>query len=179
MIQTDAIIVVMSLRSITIRDADDADLPGMFEIYNEQVLRGTSTFETDPYTTRDRQLEWLRSHKPPRHPVTVAIDGDRVVGLASLSHWSPRQAYARAAENSVYVHADHRGRGIARALMQDLIARARAAGIGLILARIVEANPASIRLHEAMGFRLVGTIDRNGEKFGRLLDVSIYALHLD
>ncbi len=169
----------MSSPAIKIRDAAEADLPGIFEIYNEQVLRGTATFETEPYTTRERQLEWLHSHKPPRHPVIVAVDSGRIVGWASLSHWSPRQAYSRAAENSVYVHTEHRGRGIASALMDDLLRRARAAGLGLILARIVEGNPASIRLHEGADFKLVGIIQRNGEKFGRLLDVAIYALHLD
>ncbi|TMA47656.1 MAG: N-acetyltransferase family protein, partial [Deltaproteobacteria bacterium] len=109
----------------------------------------------------------------------VAEESGRVVGWGSLSAWSDRCAYARAAEVSVYVHQDHRGHGIGRALLADLIARGRAAGLGVLLARIESSGAASLALHRALGFQPIGTMRRVGEKSGRLLDVELLDLHLD
>src|SRR6185436_12165585 len=112
----------------TIRAATERDLPGIFEIYDEEVLRGTATFETVPKTA-DERLHWLREHSTDRHPAIVAAEAGKVLGWASLSMWSTRCAYARAAENSVYVHPRHHGKGVGKALMQELIRRARLAGL--------------------------------------------------
>lgn len=165
-----------------IRDATADDLPGIFEIYDREVLRGTCTFETAPKTPAER-AEWLASHAVPRYPALVAVEpdhgGTRVLGWASLSAWSTRCAYARSAENSVYVHQSARGRGVGRALMETLLARAKAVGIAVVLARIVEGNPASRSLHEAMGFATIGVMRRVGEKFGQVLDVRLMDRHLD
>jgi phosphinothricin acetyltransferase len=77
------------------------------------------------------------------------------------------------------VHRDCRGAGVGRALLQGLIDRARAAGLGVLLARIVSQSDASLRLHESLGFQRIGTMRRVGEKFGRVLDVILLDLHLD
>jgi len=161
-----------------IRPASHADLPGIFDIYDREVLHGTATFDTEVKTPEQRTA-WLASHRPPRHPVLVADEGGFIAGWASLSKWSERCAYARAVEDSVYVHHDCRGRGIGTLLMRELIAQARADGVGVVLARIVEPNPASIRLHESFGYQTVGLMRRVGEKFGRILDVRLMDLHLD
>ncbi len=162
----------------SLRDATPSDLPAVFAVYDEQVLRGTATFETEVKSPAER-LAWFEAHPRGRYPVLVAEEGGEVLGWARLAPWSPRAAYARTAEDSVYVRADARGRGTGRALLDALIGRARAAGIAVLVARIAEGNPASLRLHEAAGFRPVGTMRRVGEKFGRLLDVAILDLHLD
>lgn len=161
-----------------IRDAVEGDLPGIFAIYDEQVLRGTATFETVPRTPAERRA-WWESHPRERYPVIVAEEGGAILGWARLQPWSPRAAYARTAEDSVYVAAAARGRGVGRALLGELVARAGPAGIAVVVARIAEGNPASVRLHERAGFRPVGTMRRVGEKFGRILDVAILDLHLD
>lgn len=162
-----------------IRPATQDDLAGIFEIYDHEVLTGTATFETTPRSPAQR-LEWLAAHSPDRYPITVCQEspGAPVAGWARLYPWSPRPAYARTAENSVYVSRAHRARGIGRALLSDLVARARTAGIRVIIARIAEGNPASGRLHASAGFRPVGTLRRVGEKFGRILDVHILELQL-
>ena len=163
---------------LSIRDAAREDLPAIFAIYDEQVLHGTATFDTGPRDPAGR-LEWFEEHPRDRYPAIVAEESGGVLGWARLQPWSERCAYARAAENSVYVRKDARGRGVGRALLAALLERARGAGIAVILARVVEGNPASLRLHQAAGFRPVGTMRRVGEKFGRILDVALLDLHLD
>jgi L-amino acid N-acyltransferase YncA len=169
---------VSSGADVLVRDAEPADLPAIFEIYNHEVLNSTATFDTEPREL-GRHDEWLTGRNPARHPVLVAdVEGD-VVGWASVGQWSPRRAYDRTAEESVYVHRDRRGQGIGRVLLEAAIARGRAAGLGVLIARIAEANPVSVGLHESFGFRHIGTQRRCGEKFGRVLDVELMELQLD
>ncbi len=167
-----------SLLTVDIRLATEPDLPGIFFIYDREVREGVATFDTEVKTAAERQ-QWFADHRLPRHPLIVALEADEIVGWGSLSPWSARCAYIRTAENSVYVRAGCQGRGIGKALLADLLERGRAAGLGVIAARIVEGNPASIRLHEAFGFETVGVMRRVGEKFGRILDVRIMQRRMD
>ena len=162
----------------SVRDGRLEDLEAIFEIYNHEVLHGVATFDTEPRVI-GRDDGWLTGRDTDRHPVVVAVVDERVVGWASLNPWSSRGAYARTVEGSVYVDADHRGGGIGALLLQALIERARTAGLGVILARITEANAQSVRLFEGFGFTHIGTQRRCGEKFGRILDVELMDLHLD
>ena len=165
---------------MNLRDATVADLPAIVDIYNYEVANSTATFDTIAVTV-DERTAWLARHREtPRHPVLVVqADGGAVAGWAALSAWSDRCAYARAAEVSVYVHRDHRGKGIGRQLLMALIERGRAAGLGVLLARISMDGDASVKLHESLGFGRIGTMRRVGEKFGRILDVDVFELHLD
>ena len=161
-----------------IRAATEADLPGIFAIYDREVLHGTATFDTEPKSQTER-LVWLRDDANGKYPILVAEIGGAVAGWARLYAWSNRCAYARAAENGVYVHADHRGKGVGRALLEELIRLAPQRGVHVLLARIVEGNPASLGLHEALGFTSIGLMRRVGEKFGRVLDVRLLERQLD
>ena len=160
------------------RSASPADLPAIVDIYNHEVLHGVATFDTVPWVLEGRG-SWLASHDPARHPIVVAEQDGTVIGWASLSPWSDRCAYARAAEVSVYVHHGRRGQGVGRALLTELVARARRGGLGVLLARIEASGKASLALHRAAGFERIGTMRRVGEKFGRVLDVELLELHLD
>jgi L-amino acid N-acyltransferase len=166
---------------MVIREATDDDLPGIFEIYDHEVRHGTCTFDTAVKTASERSA-WLAEHAGATRPALVAVEPDhggvRVLGWASLSAWSVRCAYARSAEDSVYVHRAARGRGVGRSLLAALLERAWAAGVRVVVARIVEGNPASLRLHEAAGFSTIGIMRGIGEKFGRLHDVRLMDLHL-
>ncbi len=77
------------------------------------------------------------------------------------------------------MHEDARGRGLGRELMHALIARAPQYGVHVLVARVVEGNPGSLRLHESLGFKTIGVMRRVGEKFGKLLDVRLLDLHVD
>ena len=152
-------------RPVELRDAE-----AIRSIYNAEVLGSTVTFDMVERTT-DEQLAWFSAHSG-SYPAIVAVDGsDIVAGFASLTAYRPRPAYATTVENSVYVHHEHRGQGVARLLMTDLLALAGEHGFHSVIARIVGDHDASIRLHAGCGFEQIGREVEVGRKFGRWLDV--------
>lgn len=163
--------------AIVIRRANLADVEAITGIYNEAILTTTATFDTEPKSV-DERTQWLQSHDE-RHPVLVADAEGLVVGWASLTRWSERQAYDETAETSFYVQASHRGRGIGRKLKSAIIEEARRLHFHTLIARIAEGSQESIHLNESAGFMHVGTLKEVGRKFGRLLDVHIMQLVLD
>ncbi len=167
--------------SFTIRDATDADLPAIFDIYNPHALNGIATFDTTARTLKTHG-DFLSKRDLSRHPVLVAVsETGEVLGYASLSQWSDRCAYARAAEFSVYVREDAHGKGVGRALSEAVFERGPKGGVFVALSRIAmgkETEP-SVRLHERLGFERIGVQRRVGEKFGRVLDVLLMEKHLD
>jgi len=162
-----------------LRLAQIGDLVAINDIYNREVETTATTFDTEPMSAEARE-RWLAEHQSDTHPVVVAeSDSGEVMGWAALSSWSQRYAYARAAEVSIYIGERHRKKGVGRAMLGELIARAKAAGLGVLLARIADHSEASLALHCSVGFRSIGTMRRVGEKFGRILDVELMDLHLD
>ncbi len=156
---------------LTIRPATDADLGAITDIYNEAVRTTVATFDMEPKSLDDRRA-WLAAHGA-RHPVLAAEQDGAVVGWASLSPWSARGAYADTAEVSVYVGEPHRGQGVGRRLLEEVVEAGRRAGLHAVVAQIVGENAASTHLHKALGFERVGVLREVGRKFGRLLDVLI------
>jgi L-amino acid N-acyltransferase len=96
-----------------------------------------------------------------------------VVGFGSLSPYKDRPAYSTSVEDSVYIHADHQGKGLGRLILAELVDAARASGFHAVFARIVGGHEASIALHAGQGFELVGTEREVGRKFNRWLDVVV------
>jgi L-amino acid N-acyltransferase YncA len=166
----------VSVSTVRLRAATEADLPAIFAIYDEQVLHGTATFDTVPKNDAER-LDWFRSGG--RYPIVVAEDASGVVGWGRLYQWSPRPAYDRTAENAVYVRIDARGRGIGRVLLEELLRLAPDVGVLTLIARVVDGNPASLALHEALGYARIGLMQRCGAKHGRVLDVWLLQRVLD
>lgn len=109
----------------------------------------------------------------------VAEDGGRLLGYAHSSVYRPRGGYARTRESTVYLAPDAQGRGVGRALYADLLDRLRADGMHAVLAVIAVPNEASVALHQAFGFQLVGTLTEVGHKLGRWRDVQFWQLLLD
>jgi phosphinothricin acetyltransferase len=155
----------------TVRLAERRDAEAIRSIYNVEVAESTVTFDLVPRTL-DVQVEWIDEHSG-AHPAIVAVDdatGD-VVGFGSLSPFHSRPAYRPTVENSVYVRRERRGQGIGRRLLDELLRLASDHGFHSVIARIVGGHEASIALHEACGFALIGTQREVGRKFGRWLDV--------
>lgn len=154
----------MELRLATLDDA-----AAIREIYNLEVTTSTATFDLVPRSLEE-QRAWLASRSGVHAALVAELDGT-VAGFGSLSPWRDRPAYATTVEDSVYVHRDHHGRGVGRALLTELVAVATAHGFHACMARIVGGHQASIGLHHACGFEVVGTEREVGRKFGKWLDV--------
>jgi phosphinothricin acetyltransferase len=159
-----------------IRPATHDDLPAICDIFNHYVATSTCTFQIEPDTLEDRAL-WLND-RGAAHPVTVAVIDGVVAGWAGLSPWKSRCAYANSAEASVYVRHDLHRKGIGRALLADLVARGRAAGLHTIIGGACTEQHASLALQEALGFVRVACFREVGYKFGRWLDVAYMQLML-
>ena len=154
---------------VVIRPATVDDLGAVRAIYNHYVETSTCTFQIEPDTQAER-LAWF-TNRSPAHPVTVAQLGGEVVGWAALSPWKPRDGYARSVEASVYIRHDRLRRGLGRALMADLIGRARAAGHHTIIGGACTEMTASLALQESLRFERVAYFREVGRKFTRWLDV--------
>ena len=154
-----------------VRPATHDDLDAILTIYNDAVLTTTATYDYEPRPIEHR-VAWFEAHQRQCLPVFVAIDvGSQIVGWSSLSHYHDRKGYQFTVENSVYVNAKHRGRGVGKLLMPPLIESARALGLHAIIAAIDAENEASIRLHARFEFTEVGHFKQVGFKFNRWLDV--------
>jgi len=154
----------MEVRLATLDDAAT-----IREIYNLEVTTSVATFDLVPRSI-DEQRDWLADRSGARAVIVAEHDGV-VCGFGSLSQWRDRPAYSTTVEDSVYVHRDHRGAGVGRLLLTELVATATRHGFHVCMARIVGGHEASISLHHACGFEVVGTEREVGRKFGRWLDV--------
>ncbi|MBN9984103.1 N-acetyltransferase [Rhizobium laguerreae] len=163
--------------AVLLRDATEADLSAIRDIYNHAVEHTTAIWNETLVDLENRQ-EWMRARKARGFPIIVAELSGKVAGYASYGDWRPFDGYRHTVEHSVYVDKDCRGAGIGRRLMRELIARAAAGNIHVMIAGIEAENVASIRLHEKLGFRIVGRFSEVGTKFGRWLDLTCMELRL-
>jgi phosphinothricin acetyltransferase len=158
---------------IAIRDARLADAPAIAAIYAHHVLHGTATYEEVP-PDADAMRARIARVLDAGWPYLVAEAAGEPVGFAYCMQFRERPAYRFAAEDSVYVRDDLRGRKVGRALLAALLPRAEACGFRQVFAVIGDAeNGGSIGLHAAMGFVQAGRLRACGLKFGRWLDVVI------
>lgn len=161
-----------------VRDATEDELPGILAIYNDAVLTTTSIWNGTPVDLENRR-SWLKERQATGFPVLVTVDDGTVLAYATFGPFRPHEGYRHTAENSVYVQRDARGRGIGRAIMVPLIARARQAGMHVLIGAVEAENTASLRLHHSLGFTDGGRLSQVGTKFGRWLDLVFVQLRLD
>lgn len=171
-------------KELLIRPATIDDQQAIMDIYNDAILNLTATFDTEP-RTMEKQIIWFQNHRE-IHPVLVAeflspAGGGKgvekvVIGWASLSPWSDRCAYDTTVEVSVYVHKDHRGKGIGNKLLKAVTETGSKLNIHTVLSRITEGNKVSIHLHEKLGYKHIGVMKEVGYKFGKYLDVTMMQL---
>lgn len=145
----------------------DAHAAAVLAIYQAGIEEGNATFETRAPGWPDFTAARLPAHR------FVATVAGQVAGWVAASAVSGRCVYAGVVEHSVYVDAAARGRGIGRQLLDELIASTEAAGIWTIQSGIFPENAASLALHRAAGFRVVGTRERIGCHYGRWRDVTL------
>lgn len=159
------------MSGVLLRLARPTDAEAIRTIYNAEVTGSTVTFDLRPRSLAE-QLAWLEARSG-AFAVVVAEEEGEVVGFASLSPYRDRPAYSTTVESSVYVRHDQRGKGLGRALMGEIVEVASRQGFHTIMARIVGHHEASIELHRAVGFEVVGVEREVGRKFGKWLDVVV------
>jgi phosphinothricin acetyltransferase len=154
-------------------DAREAHLPGIVDIFNHAV-RETFSIWSETETTLDLRRAWLTARNNAGFPVVVAVDPARpgqVLGYGSFGMFRDFPGYAKTVEHSVYVAPSAQRRGVGRAILDELIRRAKAKGLAAMVGGIDSANAASIALHEQAGFEIQGNLRGVGRKFGKSLDL--------
>lgn len=169
--------VAATVTGVQVRPARPDDADAISRIFNHEVLTSVSVFELVPRSVAE-QRAWLAERSGAMAVLVAEVDHE-VVGFASLSPYRDRPAYRTTVEDSVYVDRDHHGSGLGRALLGALVQRATDHGFHTVIGRITADNTASIRLHEALGFEIVGHEREVGRKFGRWLDVVVVQLMLE
>lgn len=167
----------MTSEAIAIRTARVEDAPAIAAIYAHHVMNGTASFDTVPRTEAEttERIGWITGQG---WPFIVAEREGEVLGYAYATQFRDRPAYAATCENSIYVRADWIGRGIGRMLLAELVERARDCGFLQMIAVVGGAEPASVALHEKLGFAHAGRMKSVGRKFGRWLDTVYMQLPL-
>ncbi|MEV0031054.1 N-acetyltransferase family protein [Nocardia sp. NPDC050793] len=161
-----------------IRDAREGDLTAILDIHNANIATSTAIWDIDEVGIDERQT-WFRTRTAAGMPVLVAeVDGE-VAGYASYGQWRPKVGYRFSVENSVYIADRFQRRGLASALLTELIDRAAQSGsVHAMIAAIESSNTGSIALHERFGFVVVGQLPEVGHKFGRWMDLTLMQLTL-
>ncbi len=156
-------------RAFTVRAATHDDLRAIVGIYNWAVNQTFATIDSEPLDTEEAAA-WWEAHGR-RSKLIVATDESGVIGWARLFPW--KQRGFDVVEDLVYVDPVHQGRGIGKALLEELIKEARGLGYRTIVATIATDNRSGLQLHAKLGFETVGTIRHAAHKFDRWMDITL------
>ncbi|MYM36009.1 GNAT family N-acetyltransferase [Duganella sp. FT94W] len=165
------------VRLIDCSEAEHAD--AILAILNEAIVNSTALYDYKPRPPA-AMVAWFAAKRAHGFPVVGAVDAaGQLLGFASWGTFRAFPAYKYTVEHSVYVHTAQRGRGLGVLLLNELIRRARAAQVHVLVGCIDATNSASVGLHQRLGFTHSGTLPQVGFKFGRWLDAAFYQLTLD
>jgi len=156
--------------AFVIRDAEAVDVPHCRAIYNHYVENSTVTFDEEPLSLAEMRAKFDKG-RAAGHPWLVAVSpSGEVLGYAYVAPYRDRTAYRFTVEDAIYLGPAATGKGIGRALLTELVARSKAAGLKEIVAVIADQGAeGSLALHERLGFREIGRMGRVGYKFDRWL----------
>jgi L-amino acid N-acyltransferase len=165
----------MATTTYEIRAATRDDLPAIVGIYNWAVNQTFATIDSEPLDTEEAAAWWEAHGK--RSKLLVATDESGVIGWARLFPW--KQRGIDVVEDLVYVDPVHQGRGIGRALLNELIKEAQDLGYKTIVATVATDNRSGLELHAKLGFETVGTIRNAANKFDRWMDITLVQRSLE
>ena len=160
----------MAEQKTEIRVAQRSDLYPLVTIYNHYILTSHSTFDIEPFTLESR-IPWWSTFDGQRYQCLVALRGKQILGYACSMPLKPKAAYATSVEISVYLAPDECGRGLGGRLYENLLESLSQQDVHRAYAVIALPNDASMRLHQAFGFRQVSHLSEVGRKFDRYWDV--------
>jgi phosphinothricin acetyltransferase len=164
--------------NFSVRLAAENDLPAMLEIYNDIIMNTTAVYDYEPHTLSMRR-QWFETKREQGFPVFAATENGSLAGFSTLGPYRREwTAYRYSVENSVYVKAGSRGRGVGKLLLAPLIGAAKNLNMHTIVAGIEATNQASINLHQQFGFMEVACFKEVGWKFNRWLDLKFLQLIL-
>ena len=162
------------MSEVHIRRAVAGDLAALTGIYNHYVLNTPITFDIEPRTIEQRR-EWLAQFSATgRYQCFVAVEGSTSIGWTCSAKFREKAAYDPSIETSVYCAPGHTGKGVGRRLYSALFDALKGEDVHRAYGGITQPNEASVALHRAMGFSLMGVYHEPGRKFGRFWDVAIY-----
>lgn len=161
-----------------ITDATSDDAAEIAGLLNAEAQAGLALWTHEQQTPHARAA-WIAARQDAGFGMLVARDDDRFLGFAGYGPFRDKEGYRLTVEHSVYIAPDAQRRGVARALMEALIAHAGARGFHAMIGAVEAGNTASLALHEKLGFRQVGLMPQVGVKFGRWLDLALVQLLLD
>lgn len=151
----------------------------ILDIFNEAIVNSTALYEYEQRTLAS-MADWFEDKRRGNYPVMgVESSAGELLGFATYGVFRTRPAYKYSIEHSVYVHTAHRGKGVGKVLLEEVIERARAQNYHVLVGGIDLSNSTSIALHERFGFTHAGTVRQAGFKFGRWLDLALYQLILE
>lgn len=168
---------------VIIRDATEADMPAILDIYNDVILNTTAVYCFDTYTLEQR-MPWYHERIKSGYPIVVAVDNSnecesssgRIVGYATYGPFRPFPGFKHTVEHTIHVASPHRGKGIGKILLEWVIQTASAQKYHCVVGGIDSANVASISLHKKYGFEQVAYMKEVGFKFDRWLDLVLMQL---
>ncbi|MEN1681310.1 MAG: N-acetyltransferase family protein [Planctomycetota bacterium] len=172
-----------SFDKLIVRDATLADLPAIVEIHNASIPGRQASAYLEPVTVEGRR-EWFDAHSPDRRPLWVVIDpdsdsggeGNQTIGWTCLSDYSPRPTYDITAEVSMYLTPAWQGRGLGTWLMQKLVGYAGTIGVEAVISLVFAHNPASLRIHQKLGFDQWGLLPAVTNMAGVRRDVVVLGI---
>ncbi len=160
-----------------IRPATEDDAPALVNIYNPFITDTVVTFEYEPVSAEEFAGR-IRKVLEGGYPYLVAEEEGKVIGYAYATQWRTRAAYRYTVESTIYLDPSHRSKGLGTTLYRALLDELKARGIHVVIGGITLPNPASVALHEKLGFKQVAGFDEVGYKFERWLDVGFWWLKL-
>lgn len=163
---------------MTLTLCDDSFSEPIRAIYNDAIVNSTVLYETEPRTPAT-MAEWFAAKRAGDFPVIAAVDGPVFLGFGTFGPFRWQYGYRHAVEHAVYVAAEHRGKGVGKRLLAEVIAEVRKRDYHTLIGVIDSGNAASIGLHRRFGFEFAGRLREAGYKFGRWLDADFYQLILD
>lgn len=153
--------------------------PQILAILNEAIANSTAVYDYKPRTIENMAV-WFKAKEASQAPVLGLItDSAGLVGFASYGAFRAWPAYKYTVEHSIFIHHEHRGKGLGNKLMRALIAHAKDRDVHVMVGGIDASNAGSIALHVKLGFKHSGTVSQAAFKFGRWLDLAFYQLTLE
>jgi phosphinothricin acetyltransferase len=148
-------------------------------IFNDAIVNSTALYDYKPRTSQS-MVQWFDNKQKGNFPVIgVVADNGELMGFASYGTFRAWPAYKYSVEHSIYVAASHRGKGLGKLLLREIVNAAREQNYHVLIGGIDSQNAVSIRMHKRFGFQHAGTLKQVGFKFGRWLDLEFYQLLLE